>query len=130
VLATLLEVFARSTEVIRGGVKGRPKSMGKNVLRGKDEKLAGLVSKLDRITVSECRLVGAETLTESKRTGRKLDEVSVTITETSMAVAEGNRMVGDVGLGIQQISLKQDEVQKGLSNVLVALNESRTEASC
>jgi tetratricopeptide (TPR) repeat protein len=128
ILATLLEVFARSAKVVKRGFGGRLLAMGKNVLLGNDAKLDDLVSRLDKMTVSESRLVGAETLTESKRMGRKFDDVSITLTETSMAVVEGNRMVGDVSVGVQQISLKQDEVQKGLSNVLAALNESRTEA--
>ena len=133
ILATLLEVFARSAKVVRRGFGGRLLAMGKNVLLGNDAKLDDLVSRLDQMTVSETRLVGAETLSESKRMGRKVDNVSITLTETSMAVLEGNRMVGDVSDGVQQISLKQDnfhiEVRTELSNVMAALNESRTEAS-
>jgi tetratricopeptide (TPR) repeat protein len=133
ILTTLLEVFARSTKMVRRGFGGRLLSMGKNVLLGNDEKLDDLVSRLNRMTVSESHLVGAETFTESKRMGRKVDEVSATLTETNMAVIEGNRMVGDVSFGVQQMSLKQDhfhsDVRKEIRSVVAALDESRIEAS-
>lgn len=133
ILATLLEVFARSAKVVKPGFGGRLLSMGKNVLLGSDEKLDDLVSRLDKMTSSESRLVGAETLTESKRTGRKVEEVSLTLTETSMAVVEGNRMISDVSVGVHQISLKQDdfrnEVREEISIVMAAMSESRTEAN-
>lgn len=106
--------------------------MGKNVLRGNDEKLHDLVGRLDKMTVSESRLVGAETLTEGKRTGRKVEDISVTLTETSIAVVEGNVMIGEVTVGVQQMTLKQDdfrnEVREELGNMMAALNESRAEA--
>jgi fungal STAND N-terminal Goodbye domain len=57
ILAALLEVFARPAKVIKGG---RLLSMGRNVLVGRDEKLTALVTKLDKMTVSESGLVGAE----------------------------------------------------------------------
>ena len=104
----------------------------KNILLGNDEKLQGLVAKLGKMTESEARLVGAETLTESRKTGRQVETMSLTITETSMAVHEGNVKISEVGVGIHQMTINQDEfrreMRQEIGNVVVALTESKAEA--
>lgn len=87
-LATLLEIFAISTKIIKGGSGGRIIQFAKKVLLGKDEKLQGLVSKLEKLCQSEYRLVGVEILTESKKTGRVVEVMSMMLSEASMTVRE------------------------------------------
>jgi hypothetical protein len=57
-------------------------------LIGNDDKIQDCVGKLDKLTKTEASLVGAETLTESKRTGRVIDDVNVKVTATNMTVLE------------------------------------------
>ncbi|KAK1141293.1 hypothetical protein N8T08_009197 [Aspergillus melleus] len=112
ILATLLEIFARSTKVVRGGSLGRVLHFTKNILLGRDETLQGLVGRLEKQCQSEHRLVGAETLTESKKTGKAVAGIAVTVTETSMAVQEGNIKIDEVSLGVQSISVGQEEFRQ------------------
>ena len=133
ILAILLEVFARSTKLIKGGFGGRILKFSKNILLGGDEKLQGLLTKLQKLTESESRLVGAEIFTETKSTGRKMDGLSMTLTETSMAIQEGNEAILGVGLGVHQISINQDEfrreMRQEIGNVVAVLNSSKGEAA-
>ncbi|SMR50761.1 unnamed protein product [Zymoseptoria tritici ST99CH_1E4] len=55
ILTTVSEVFARSTKVVKEGVLHRMKAFGKNLL-------LGLMTRLEKLTSSEDRLVGAEKL--------------------------------------------------------------------
>ncbi|KAH8425286.1 uncharacterized protein LDX57_003044 [Aspergillus melleus] len=112
ILATLLEIFARSTKVVRGGSLGRVLHFTKNILLGRDETLQGLVGRLEKQCQSEHRLVGAETLTESKKTGKAVAGIAMTVTETSMAVQEGNFKIDEVSLGVQSISVGQEEFRQ------------------
>lgn len=122
ILATLLEVFARSTKEVKRGVGGRLVSMGKHVLRGNDKKLDDLVSRLDKMTLGESQLVGVETLTESKRTGRKVDDISVTLIETKTSISEGNHKIGELNANVLN-------VRENVGNIMAVLNESRAEAN-
>ncbi|PGG96485.1 hypothetical protein AJ79_09575 [Helicocarpus griseus UAMH5409] len=108
VLATYLEILARSTKVIKGGSAGRILSFAKNVVLGNDEKIQDLVSKLESLCQSENSLVGAETLIESKKTGRAVEGMSVTLIGTDTVVRDSNIKLNDVSIGVQQISLSQE----------------------
>jgi hypothetical protein len=127
ILAVLLEIFAQSTKLVMGGSRRRVLQFSKNALLGNDEKLRGLVTKLEKMTQSEAQLVGAETLIESKKTGRRVDSISVTLTETSMAVQDGNFKLKEVSTGVHQIAVNQDEfrqeIHRNFGNVMAALNE-------
>jgi hypothetical protein len=127
ILAVLLEIFAQSTKLVMGGSRRRVLQFSKNALLGNDEKLRGLVTKLEKMTQSEAQLVGAETLIESKKTGRRVDGISVTLTETSMAVQDGNFKLKEVSTGVHQIAVNQDEfrqeIHRNFGNVMAALNE-------
>lgn len=122
-----MEILARSTKVIKGGSGGRILRFAKNVLLGNDEKLQGLVTKLEKLCQSEHRLVGVETLTESKKTGRLVEGISVTLTETSMAVNEGNAKIDQVSFGIQKVTIGQEQVRqelRHLNNAMAVITSS------
>jgi len=114
ILTTVIEIFARSTRVIKDGVLSRLKAFGKNVLLGNDLQLQGLVSKLDKLTQSEDLLVGAETLVETKKTSRNVEAVQVTLTETTAQLS--------------QMSLTQLDMYQGLSQILSSLQEQKADA--
>lgn len=108
ILATLLEIFARSTKVIKGSVRGRFVHYTKDVLHGRDEKLQELAKKVHRLTESETRLVGAETFTETRSTGQKADGVADLVNETNKVVHEGRLVIDEVGRGVDQMTISQD----------------------
>jgi len=118
ILVTLIEIFALSTKTIKGG---RLLKFTRNVLLGNDDKIQASIGKLDQLTKTEASLVGAETLTESKRTGRVVDEMSVTVTSTNVTVQETGQTVG-------QMSLEVTEVRETLGDVLLKVSELRKEA--
>lgn len=128
ILALLLEILARSTKVIKCGSGGRILQFAKNVLLGKDEKLQGLVNKLEKLCQSENRLVGAETLTESKKTGRAVESMAMTLTETSLVVQDNSVKMSEVSIGVQNISTGQEEfrqeMRQEIHNVMAAIVSS------
>jgi tetratricopeptide (TPR) repeat protein len=119
ILVTLVEIFALSTKVIKGG---RLLKFTRNVLLGSDDKIQASIGKLVQLTKTEASLVGAETLTESKRTGRVVDDMSVTVASTNVTVQETGQTVG-------QMSLKVTEVRETLGDVLLKVSELRKEAT-
>ena len=118
ILVTLIEVFALSTKTIR---RGRLLKFTRNFLLGNNDALQAAMGKLDKLTSVEARLVGAETLTESKRTGRVVDDISVTVTSTNTTVME-------TGMTVNQMSYQVNEVQEMLSTLVVSANESKQES--
>lgn len=62
-------------------------------------------------------MVGAETLTEAKRTGRAVNDVAVTLTAANVIVQE-------TGVTVGQMSLEVTEMK----NLMLGMNESRNEA--
>ena len=62
--------------------------------------------------------MGAETLTESKRTGRVVDGISVTVDATNATVLE-------TGVTVNQMSSQVHEMQEMLENLVVSANEER-----
>jgi predicted PilT family ATPase len=73
---------------------------------GKDSKIEAAVAKLAKLTESEDRLVGAETLTEVKQSGRTLDGVSTTVTSTNIAVTQIGGDISQVSIGVSQLNQK------------------------
>ncbi|KAI9750761.1 MAG: 4-aminobutyrate transaminase [Chaenotheca gracillima] len=128
-LATLLDIFARSTKVINAGSGGRVLQFAKNVLVVKDETIEALVSKIDKMTESETRLVGAETLIQAKRSGRKIDGVAVAVSDTNMAVREGNLKLEVVSGGVEQMTADQKEFHKEIRQGIDALSSTLNETA-
>ena len=118
ILVTLIEIFALSTKAIKGG---RLLKFTRNVLLGSDDKIQASIGMLDQLTKTEASLVGAETLTESKRTGRVVDGMSVTVASTNVTVQETGQTVG-------QMSLEVTEVRETLGDVLLKVSELRKES--
>ena len=70
------------------------------MLLGNDDKIQAAVGKLDSLTRSEASLVGVETLTETKRTGRTVDNISIALTTTNTSVLETGVAVRQMSLGV------------------------------
>jgi tetratricopeptide (TPR) repeat protein len=78
------------------------------------------MERLDKLTRVEANLVGAETLTESKRTGRVVDGISVAVNATNATVME-------TGMTVNQMSAQVHEVQELLGKLFVSANEEKQE---
>lgn len=117
VLVTLIEIFALSRKSIKSG---RVLKYARNVI-GSDDQIQAAVNKLAKLTEMEGRLVGAETWTETKRTGRAVNDAAVTLTATNIRVQE-------TGVTVGQMSLNILEINKKMENLMHALNETRKEA--
>lgn len=102
--------------------RGRLLKFTGNLLLGNNDAVQAAVGKLDKLTSVEACLVGAETLTESKRTGRVVDDISVTLTGTNTTVME-------TGMTVNQMSYQVNEVQEMLSTLVVSANESKQEST-
>ncbi|KAL2843076.1 NACHT and TPR domain protein [Aspergillus pseudodeflectus] len=119
ILVTLIEIFALSTKTIR---RGRLLKFTRNFLLGNNDAIQAAMGKLDKLTGVEDALVGAETLTESKRTGRVVDGIEVTVSSTNATVLE-------TGMTVNQMSVQVGEVQEMLGSLMVSVNEGKTESS-
>ncbi|KAL4916393.1 NACHT and TPR domain protein [Aspergillus aurantiobrunneus] len=115
ILAALIEVLALATKTIQ---RGRLRTFAKNLLWGSADPVHAALERLDKLTRVEEYLVGAETLTESKRTGRVVSEISVVLSETNTAVVESGRTV-------DQMSRQVDEIQEALGNLVVSVNQGK-----
>lgn len=78
ILVTLVEVFALSTKAIHPGRLGK---FVRNVALGNNDPISGAVEQLERLTRTEAGLVGAETLTEAKKSSRIITNVAATLTD-------------------------------------------------
>ncbi|KKK20439.1 hypothetical protein ARAM_002899 [Aspergillus rambellii] len=119
VLVTLIEIFALATKTIR---RGRLLKFTRNILLGNDDAIQAAMGKLDKLTRVEAGLVGAETLTESKRTGRVVDDISVTVNTTNATMME-------TGMTVSQMSVQVNEVQEMLGTLIVSVNETKQDSS-
>ncbi|KAL4952200.1 NACHT and TPR domain protein [Aspergillus filifer] len=119
ILVTLVEVFALSTKAIR---RGRLLKFTRNFLLGNNDAIQGAMNRLDKLTQIEGQLVGAETLTEAKRTGRVVDDVSITLKTTSATVTE-------TGITVNQMSMQVDQIQDQLGTLMVSVNEGKQASS-
>ncbi|KAL4879917.1 NACHT and TPR domain protein [Aspergillus karnatakaensis] len=115
ILVTLIEVFALSTKTIR---RGRLLKFARNFALGSDDAIQAALGKLDKLTQVEAHLVGAETLTESKRTGRVVDDISVTVNAASATVTE-------TGITVNSMSVRVDQVQEMIGNLMVTVDEEK-----
>lgn len=114
ILTTVIELFARSTKIIKDGVLSRLKSFGKNLLLGNDSSMQNLMSKLEKLTSSEDQLVGAETLVQTKRTGKDVEAVQVTLTQTTVHLEEMN--------------IAQNQMAQGVGQILSVLEETKLQS--
>jgi hypothetical protein len=105
ILATLIDVFAFSRKEIKSG---RLLGFGKSLLVGKNPRIDDAVARLAKLTESEALLVGAETLTEVKQSGRTLDGVSTTLNSTSTVVTQIRGDVSQLGIGVSHLNQKLD----------------------
>lgn len=117
VLITLIEIFALSRKEIKSG---RILKYAKNVI-GSNDQIQAAVNKLAKLTEMEGRLVGAETWTETKKTGRAVNDVAVTLTATNFTVQE-------TGVAVGQMSLNVTEISEKMENLVHSMNETRKEA--
>ncbi|RLL95865.1 hypothetical protein CFD26_105362 [Aspergillus turcosus] len=113
ILTTLVEIFALSTKAIK---RGRLLKFTRNILLGTDDAIKAAVGKLDKLTKVEASLVGAETLTEAKRTGRVVDTLQTTVTSTNVTVQE-------TGMAVNQMTVQVTEVHEMLGNLLIAAKD-------
>lgn len=107
-----------SRKAIKGG---RFLKYARNVLVGSDDKIQAAVGKLAKLTETEGRLAGAETLAEAKRMGRTVDDVAVTVTATNTTVQE-------TGVTDGQMSLEVAELNEKVGNLMLVINESGNDA--
>lgn len=96
--------------------RGRFLKFARNVLLGSDDKIMAAVQKLDQLTKTEAGLVGAQALTQTKKTGRMVDNIAVTVNSTNYTVQQ-------TGAAIGKMSLQVDGMDKNMENVLLAVNE-------
>ncbi|KAL5050600.1 hypothetical protein BDW71DRAFT_203337 [Aspergillus fruticulosus] len=118
IIVTLVEILALSSKTIR---RGRLLKFTRNILLGSDDAIQATMVKLDKLTRVEASLVGAETLTESKRTGRVVDDISVTVNATNATVLE-------TGMTVNQMSADVHEVQEMLAKLTRFANKEKQDA--
>jgi hypothetical protein len=111
----LLQVFGQSAKVIKRGSLGRVLLFTKNALRGQDETLQDLLSKLDRLCQGEHRLVAAETLTEVKKTRHTLRDMGQAAEETKTIVEDTHIQMDQVSSGLRDL---RDEFRQGMQDVV------------
>jgi predicted PilT family ATPase len=105
IIVTLIDIFALSRKEIRDG---RFLNYTKHILLKSDLKVQDAVAKLAKLTESEDRLVGAETLTEVKKAGGMLDTVSMTVTSTNVTVSQMSGDMSKVSVDVSQLTQKFD----------------------
>ena len=120
-LTTLIEIFALSTRLLK---EKRVVKFFKNVFIGNDAKIQAAVERLAKLVKSEDSLVGAETLTETKKTGRAIDGVAVTVTATNVAVTRAGMRVDQISLDIGDF---RQEMRDELGKVALSMGETRSE---
>ncbi|KAL4894288.1 NACHT and TPR domain protein [Aspergillus ambiguus] len=128
IIVTLIEIFALLSRTIR---RGRLLKFTRNIILGNDDAIQAALAKLDKLTLIEAKLVGAETLTESKRIGHVVDSISATVNANNATVMETAVAVNNMSAQVhgmqemlggwaystnegQQDTLKYHEVSQGL----------------
>ncbi|GFG13412.1 hypothetical protein IFM61392_07918 [Aspergillus lentulus] len=119
IIVTLIEIFALSLKTIR---RGRLLKFTRNIFLGNDDAILAAMERLDKLTRVEANLVGAETLTESKRTGRVVDGISVSVNTISATVLE-------TGMTVNQMGAQVQEVQELLGKLIVSAKEQKQAAA-
>ncbi|KAL4978719.1 NACHT and TPR domain protein [Aspergillus desertorum] len=118
IIITLVEILALSSKTIR---RGRLLKFTRNILLGNDDAIQAAMVRFDKLTRVEASLVGAETLTESKRAGRVVDGISVTVNATNATVLE-------TGMAVNQMSARVHDVQEMLAKLTVSANKEQQDA--
>ena len=108
VLVTLIEIFALSRKAIKSG---RVLRYARNVI-GSDDQIEAAVQKLAKLTEVEGRLVGAETWTETKKTGRTVNDIAVTLTATNVTVQETGVAVGQMNEKMENLMRTVNDTRK------------------
>ncbi|KAL5001768.1 NACHT and TPR domain protein [Aspergillus recurvatus] len=115
IIITLVEILALSSRTIR---RGRLLKFTRNILLGNDDAIQASMVRLDMLTRVEASLVRAEALTESKRAGRVVDDISVTLSAT-------NATVLGTGMAVDQMSAHVHEVHEMLAKLTVSVNKEK-----
>lgn len=115
ITVTLIEILALSSKTIR---RGRLLQFTRNMVLGNNDAIQAAMARLDKLTAVEASLVGAETLTESKRAGRVVDDISVTVNYTSATVLE-------TGMTVNQISEQVHGMQETLKELVITAKEGK-----
>ncbi|PGG99276.1 hypothetical protein AJ79_08582 [Helicocarpus griseus UAMH5409] len=87
---------------------GRFLKFGRTALIGSDGTVQEALDRLATLTKNEDRLVGAETLTETKKTGRAIDNVTSTVSATRVAVAHVNHGVAELNRKVDYLLQAED----------------------
>lgn len=115
-----MEIFARSTKKIKEGILGRFMSFGKNVLLGNDTKMQGLLEKLEKLTKSEGRLVGAETLVETKNTGKGVQAIQESMTAQTAVMTQQTTAMAALQVSAHEVCiLRLIEFRHSLSVIAI-----------
>ena len=122
ILTTLISVLALSRRTIK---HGRTWGFGRNILLGDNDRVDAAVARLDKLTQSESRLVGAETLTESKRVGRTLDDMVVTVTASNAELHSHGTVLSSVNLDIKAMRREFDQLAQTMNEVAVEATEEK-----
>ena len=104
---TLILILALTRKTIK---RGRAWEFGRHLLLGGDnDDIKSAVARLDKLTQSESRLVGAETLIETKRVHRTLSNMGT-------IVAASNTALQDHGTILENLNVKMDDMRQELSH--------------
>ena len=122
ILTTLVSTFALAQRHIK---HGRVWSFSRGTLLGNDDKLDAAIAKLDKLTLEESRLVGAETLMASKRAGRSLDELAVSMTGNTMTLQNHSAILGEVNQNMKQIRRDLGHSTQTMSGVKIEASNDK-----
>ncbi|KAI2823063.1 hypothetical protein CBS115989_1773 [Aspergillus niger] len=122
ILVTLLEIFGQATKLVRAGLRGRIIQFTKNALLGSDKTLQGLVAKLDRLCQTEHQLVGAETLSETKKANVAVENLSAVLNGASLVLEDNHGRLAQAQADLQRLVEGQNdlrqEVHRDISSLL------------
>ena len=94
-------------------------AFGRNFALGSDDRVKEAVTRLDKLTKSEDKLVGAETLTEAKRTGRTVDGVAATVVSTNLTIQEHGSVLRNVDRNVNEML----QFAQSMSGIRAEINE-------
>ncbi|GKZ28408.1 hypothetical protein AbraIFM66950_005582 [Aspergillus brasiliensis] len=133
ILATLLEIFGQATKIVRAGLRGRILQFTKNALLGSDKTLQGLVSRMDRLCQTEHQLVGAETLSETKKANLAVENLSAVLNGASLVLEDNHGRLAQAQADLQRLVEGQNdlrqEVHRDISSLLGSIKGSGAKAN-
>jgi hypothetical protein len=98
------------------------------VLTGKNPKIDNAVDRLAKLTESEALLVGAETLTEVKQSGRTLNGVFTTLNTTSATVTQMSGDISQVGISVSYLNQKFEAFLLASDDSAAEIKDSKRES--